>query len=54
MVALDDLSGLGTITATISGTVTAIVITISDPSLCPRDNTFRMSIPGDSDNDGWS
>ena len=54
MVALNDLSGLGTITATISGSMSAIVITVSDPSLCPRDTTFQMSIPGDPDNDGWS
>ena len=54
MVTLADLSGLGTITATISGSITAIVITVSDPSLCPPDSTFRMTIPADSDNDGWS
>jgi len=54
MVSLNDLSGIGTISATISGSLTAIVITVSDPSLCPRDNTFRMTVPADPDNDGWS
>lgn len=53
-VAMNDLQGLGTISATVSGSISAFVITVSDPGACPRDNTFRLSIPNDPVNDGWS
>lgn len=53
-VTMNDLSALGTVTGTISGSISAIVVTVSDPGVCPRDNIFRLSIPADPSNDGWS
>ena len=50
----DVAAGLGDIDYSISGTVAAIVVTVPDPGQCPRDNTYRVTIPSDSANDGWS
>ena len=50
---INDLSGLGNITGTISGSLDAIVITVSDPGNCPKDNVFQMTLPEDINNDGW-
>jgi prepilin-type N-terminal cleavage/methylation domain-containing protein len=50
----DVLSGLGGINYDISGTTDAIVITVPDPGRCPRDDIFRITIPKDTVNDGWS
>ena len=54
LVAVSDLTGLGTISGTISGSISAIAITVADPGGCPRDNTYRITIPSDPSNDGWS
>ena len=48
-----DLSGLGSISATISGSLDSITITVSDPASCPRDNTYRLTLPENA-SDGWS
>ena len=53
MVAFADLSGLGTITATLGGSVSAITITVADPGQCPRDANFLLTMP-ESASDGWS
>ncbi len=53
MVAIGDLSGLGTITATLGGTISAITITVSDPGQCPRDSSYLLTLP-ESASDGWS
>jgi len=53
MVAYGDLSGVGTITATVSGTISAVVITVSDPGQCPRDATYTITLP-EAASDGWS
>ena len=50
----DVAAGLGDINYDISGTVGAIVVTVADPGQCPRDDTYRITIPADSANDGWS
>jgi len=47
------LSGLGSISASISGTLDAIVITVSDPASCPRNATYTLTMP-ESSGDGWS
>jgi len=54
LMTLDELRGLGSINATISGSLGAIVVTVSDPGACPRNNVFRMTVPEDPSNDGWS
>jgi len=48
-----NLGGLGTITATISGTISAIVITVPDPGQCPRDATYTLTLP-EAAGDGWT
>ena len=53
LVAFGDLSGLGTISATVSGSISAIVITVSDPGQCPRDGTYTITLP-EAASDGWS
>ena len=51
----DDVrAGLGDIQYDISGSVDAIVVTVGDPGQCPRDDTYQITIPADSANDGWS
>jgi prepilin-type N-terminal cleavage/methylation domain-containing protein len=49
----DIQAGLGDISFTLSGTVMAIVVTVSDPGQCPRDSEYQITIPSDSANDGW-
>jgi prepilin-type N-terminal cleavage/methylation domain-containing protein len=50
----DVSAGLGGIVYDISGTVAAIVVTVPDPGQCPRDDTYQVTIPQDTANDGWS
>ena len=54
MIAFADLTGIGDIAATIGGTIDAITVTVSDPGSCPRDNSYRVTMPEDTTNDGWS
>jgi prepilin-type N-terminal cleavage/methylation domain-containing protein len=55
MIDFADISaGLGGISGTISGTIDAIVVTVTDPGQCPRDTTYRITIPEDTANDGWT
>ena len=50
----DISGGLGDIDFTLSGSVAAIVVTVPDPGQCPRDDVYRVTIPADSVNDGWT
>ena len=50
---LTQYSGLGQISGTISGSLTSLVITVTDPGQCPRDTTYTLTIP-EGASDGWS
>ena len=55
MLADADISaGLGGINYSLSGSVAAIVVTVPDPGQCPRDDVYRVTIPQDTVNDGWT
>ena len=49
----DITAGLGGIVATVSGTLDAIVVTVSDPGSCPRDAVFTLTLP-EAAGDGWT
>ena len=50
---MSSFSGLGSISATISGTIDTMVITVSDLGQCPRDDTYTITLP-EAASDGWS
>ncbi len=50
----DITAGLGAIAFTLSGNIDAIVITVPDPGQCPRGDVFRLTMPEDTTNDGWT
>jgi prepilin-type N-terminal cleavage/methylation domain-containing protein len=53
MVQESDLSGLGDISYTLSGSASDLItITIPDPGNCPRDDTYQLTMPAAS-GDGW-
>jgi prepilin-type N-terminal cleavage/methylation domain-containing protein len=54
LVSTGDLDGINTSTVSIDATSTVdnIIISVSDPGSCPRDDTFILTIPADA-NDGW-
>ena len=55
MVSWADVSaGLGGIQVTITGTIGEIIITVPDPGQCPRDETYRITLPEDTTVDGWT
>lgn len=51
---LNNYSGIGDMDVTISGTLDNIIIRVCDPGNCSRGDVFRITLPEDTGNDGWS